>query len=252
MQRTALRAAADAERSVLPQHWDVIMNKQVYSVICASLTVVLGCTSMLGGQSDYAPQAARETALVDAGSRGDLTATRQLPEAGADPSAKGLSVWPPLLTAIFTNHGELVPALIAAGADIEVADDDGMTPLMWAAYLSRDDVVAELLAAGARVDIRDKYGRTPLHLASERSDLIVVRALLDAGSDVNAQDGSGRTAMMIAAVVTEISNLKALIREGASPSGVDNRGRTALDYAVERGTTKKARLAVRLLRRAGA
>jgi len=157
---------------------------------------------MLGG--GYGAQAARETALVDAVSRGDLTATTQLPEASADPSAKGSSGWPPLLNAIFTNHGELVPALIAAGAGIEVADDDGMTALIWAAYLSRDDVVAELLAAGARVDTRDKYGRTPLHLASERSDLIVVRALLDAGSDVNAQDGSGRTAVMIAAVVTEI------------------------------------------------
>jgi ankyrin repeat protein len=33
---------------------------------------------------------------------------------------------------------------------------------------------------------------------------------------------------------------------------IDNQGQTALDYAVERGATMKARLAVRLLRRAGA
>ena len=146
----------------------------------------------------------------------------------------------------------MVPALIAAGAGIEVADDDGTTPLMWAAYLSRAEVVAELLAAGARVDARDRYGRTPLHLASERSDVIVVRALLDAGSDVDAQDETGRTALMIAALVTQIPNLEALIRGGAKPSAIDNQGQTSLDYAVERGITKKTRLAVRLLRRAGA
>lgn len=239
-------------RSVLPLFGDVVMNRRVFSLISASLTVVFGCTSILGGQSDYGLQGSRKTALVDAVFRGDLTATKQLLDAGADPNSKGSSGWPPLLTAIFTGHGEVVPALIAAGADAELADDDGTTPLMWAAYLGRDDIVAELLAAGARVEAKDRYGRTPLHLAAERSDLIVVRALLDAGSDVNAQDDAGRTALMIAALVTEIPNLKALIQGGANPGVIDNQGQTALDYAVERGTTKKARLAVRLLRRAGA
>jgi len=228
------------------------MKNHGFSFIHASLIVVLGCTSTLGAPSNYGPQSLRETALVDALSRGDLTATQQLLDAGADPNAKSLSGRAPLLTAIFTSHGEVVPALIAAGAGIEVADDDGTTPLMWAAYLSRAEVVAELLAAGARVDARDRYGRTPLHLASERSDVIVVRAILDAGSDVDAQDAIGRTPLMIAALVTQVPNLEALIRGGAKPSAIDNQGQTSLDYAVKRSITKKTRLAVRLLRRAGA
>ena len=57
---------------------------------------------------------------------------------------------------------------------------------------------------------------------------------------------------MIAALVTEAPTLRALLEAGASPGAIDNEGRTALEYAVERGKTDKARLAVRLLRRAGA
>jgi uncharacterized protein len=131
------------------------MNRQVFSLICASLTVVFGCTSILGGPSDYGLQGSRETALVDAVYSGNPTATKQLHNAGADPNSKGSRGWPPLLTAIFTGHGEVVPALIAAGADAELTDDDGTTPLMWAAYLGRDDVVPELLAAGARVEAKE-------------------------------------------------------------------------------------------------
>jgi len=49
------------------------MNRRVFSLISASLTVVFGCTSILGGQSDYGLQGSRKTALVDAVFRGDLT-----------------------------------------------------------------------------------------------------------------------------------------------------------------------------------
>ncbi len=43
-----------------------------------------------------------------------------------------------------------VRALIAAGADVNVADGDGTTALHWAAYHGDVDLVAALLAAGAK------------------------------------------------------------------------------------------------------
>ncbi len=52
-----------------------------------------------------------------------------------------------------------VRALIAAGADVNVADGDGTTALHWAAYHGDSELVAALLAAGARVTRRDAHRR---------------------------------------------------------------------------------------------
>ena len=55
--------------------------------------------------------------------------------------------------------------LIAAGARVDVVDDNGWTPLHFAAQSQSAPIAEALLAAGAPVDPPDSYGNTPLSTA---------------------------------------------------------------------------------------
>ena len=58
----------------------------------------------------------------------------------------------PLLAAALGGHREIALALVAAGANIDAADDEGETPLYAAAFENHPTTVAALVAAGADVD----------------------------------------------------------------------------------------------------
>ena len=81
------------------------------------------------------------------------------------------------------NYGDasIVLALIAAGADVNVADFWGQTPLHDAAFLGHALVVSALLAAGADVNAKNNSGETPLIYADNGGDDAIVAALIAAG-----------------------------------------------------------------------
>jgi ankyrin repeat protein len=54
-----------------------------------------------------------------------------------------------------------VKGLLAAGADVGKANDDGYTPLHEASERGHTQVVRALISAGADVDKADDYGATP-------------------------------------------------------------------------------------------
>jgi ankyrin repeat protein len=53
---------------------------------------------------------------------------------------------------------EVVKTLLAAGAEVDKADNHGMTPLYWASCHGHVEVVKTLLAAEAEVDKADSTG----------------------------------------------------------------------------------------------
>jgi ankyrin repeat protein len=64
-----------------------------------------------------------------------------------------------------------------------------------AAASERDASMVEfLLARGADVNAADDEGRTPLMGAAAAGDAALLKALLDKGADIDAVDKSGRTA----------------------------------------------------------
>jgi hypothetical protein len=64
-----------------------------------------------------------------------------------------------LVQAIDSGNADDVRALLAAGANVKVADADGVTLVMRAAAAGHAEIVRLLLAAGADPTARDRHGR---------------------------------------------------------------------------------------------
>lgn len=93
-----------------------------------------------------------------------------------------------------------VARLIAAGADVDLADKHGFTPLHFAAQGNAAEAVRLLLAAGAVVDLPDEFGDTPLWRAVSkcRGDGAVIKMLREAGADPYYANKSGVSPISLA------------------------------------------------------
>jgi ankyrin repeat protein len=69
--------------------------------------------------------------------------------------------------ATITNRPALIPVLVQAGVPVDDVDEHGFTPLMYAATIDfgDDQVLKALLAAGADRTLRNDEGRTPAQQA---------------------------------------------------------------------------------------
>ena len=127
----------------------------------------------------------------------------------AEPRPKDLNKggFTPLLYAAREGCVECARNLIAAKADLDLADPDGVTPLNMALLNLHFNFAATLIKAGADVDKWDLYGRSPLYMAADTSTLPlkgngavavipsedsltaldVARLLLEAGANPNLQ-----------------------------------------------------------------
>ena len=139
--------------------------------------------------------------LADAIRSGNAEATRRL-AAGDAANARGEGGVTPLMLAAGLGHRPIVDALLAAGADVNAADERGFTALFYGCYNGDEDcgypdVVEALLAAGADKEAKIGYGVRPLMYAAGNGEAGVVEALLAAGADPLARNDGGRTALMM-------------------------------------------------------
>ena len=115
----------------------------------------------------------------------------------------------PLTEAAEGGHTDAVRALLDAGADPNIAGDDGTTPLIFAAFggaplnntLYREiankqlPTVQLLVERGAKLDAKTSRGSTALHMAATRAGNDVVTYLVSKGAGLYAKDGRGNTPM---------------------------------------------------------
>jgi uncharacterized protein len=96
----------------------------------------------------------------------------------------------------------------------------GMTPLLYAARDGRLAAARMLVAAGADIELAEANGIRPLLMAVLNNNLVIARFLLDEGADVNADDFWGRSPLWAA---VEYRNLDMNNRDQDSPTdnGVD-------------------------------
>ena len=136
-----------------------------------------------------------------------------------------------------TARVEVIEFLLRAGADPDVASNDGETPLMLCLNVPDGDIpVLTLLRYRAGTEIRDKEGATALFSAVCNVDSRRTEILLEAESNPDARHGrDARTPLIHAVMHDSAQNVRALLRYGANPRLLDGHGRSALSYAREKG-----------------
>ena len=143
-----------------------------------------------------------------------------------------------LLEAAEAGDCKTVESIIAAGTvDLDAVDSvDDYTAVLAACEAGNIDVVKALHAAGASLDVCDSYGRTPLYAAAVAGHRDVVSHLIDAGADARTLDHDGRGAFWACCAVRRVDVAELLLAEGKcnidqQPAG----GESALDFAVKHG-----------------
>lgn len=131
----------------------------------------------------------------------------------------------------------VIPLLVASGADVNARDHAGRTPLHrafgWPARTPGSvlpSVTSALLDAGADPNARDSLGWTPLHIAPSS----VVPLLASAGADLDSRNNAGETPLHVALRRGDQPKVVALLRQGADPTAQDNEGNTADPVSCER------------------
>ena len=170
-----------------------------------------------------------------------LSAGKSLIAAGANVNEANAEKQTLLMLVVQHNYADEVAMFLEAGArtSINARDSQGRTALMYVRSQSyRDEstrIIGLLLEAGADVNVADNDGQTPLMLLSTQ-ELAgnAIPALLEGGANVsiNVQDKQGRTALMLAAQAGSVQRIKDLREAGASINARDNKGQTALTYAA--------------------
>ena len=93
---------------------------------------------------------------------GNLEVIRQHIEAGSNINEiEPMSGSTPLISAATFGKTDIAEALIEAGADLTISNNDGTTPLHSAAFFCRVEIVQLLIDVNADKTLRNNFGATP-------------------------------------------------------------------------------------------
>ena len=199
------------------------------------------------------------TALHRACSRGTMSVTRSLVDAGADVSATDSNGWSPLHCCAYYStgdHGKIARMLLDADVDVEARTLRQRTPLHLAVI---QDHVADGAASGAadaatsEVDVDENtrtHRRMPERKARRSRQVSVgvcdmIELLARRGADLEARDLSGRTALHFACRKGDPRVVHSLLVLGANAYATTRNKMTCLHIAVEHARRPVVRLLVR-------
>lgn len=168
-----------------------------------------------------------------------------LQEAGHDVNKIGESALDdtPLQRAAFDGYPEIVRALLACGADVNLQSSSGTSALhvVFEVDCSENnplqlEILDILLRAGANVNLIDESGSTPLHsaIAYECGDLAAAE-LLKHNPDLSIKNNDGQTCLHLLAggsLRFSEATLDLFLQGGAELDLEDNIGRTPLALAA--------------------
>jgi uncharacterized protein len=122
----------------------------------------------------------------------------------------------PLADLIQEGNHKAALAQIRAGADVNAAQPDGTRPIHWAVYKVDYELLDALIAKKAKVEVSNQFGSTPLAEAAKLADARMVRTLLDAGARPDTPNQDGETALMLAIKTGALTVVEMLVKAGAN------------------------------------
>lgn len=111
--------------------------------------------------------------------------------------------------------------MVRAGADVNEAQPDGTRPIHWAVYRVDYELMEALIAKKAKVDVRNELGSTPLAEAVKVGDSRMAKMLLDAGSGPEGANEDGQSALMLAIKNGDLAIVQMLVNAGANVNVVE-------------------------------
>jgi len=128
---------------------------------------------------------------------------------------------PSLASLIETGNRKAALERIRAGADVNEAQADSTRPIHWAVYRVDYELLGALIARKANLNVRNEFGSTPIAQAAELADARMVKMLLDAGAEPEGANPDGQTALMLAIRTGEMATVEMLIKAGANVNTVE-------------------------------
>src|SRR4030095_12690914 len=126
-----------------------------------------------------------------------------------------------LATAMQEGKHAAALEMIRAGVDVNEAQPDGTRPIHWAVYRVDYDLMDALIAKKAKVDVTNEFGSTPLTEAAKQGDPRMVKSRVAAGSGTEGANADGQTALMIAIKNGDLPIFNMLIDAGANVNVVE-------------------------------
>lgn len=159
----------------------------------------------------------------------------KLLEAGANPNIATIYGWTPLISAIYYANIPAAKALIAAGADVNLTNENGWAALHFTANSLGNGTPTQnlqlakiLLKAGADINARKNNYGTPLILSVLNNQYELQKLLLSKKANPDIGNADGWTPLISAIYHGNIPVVKALISAGANVDAANNQGWTSL------------------------
>jgi len=125
-------------------------------------------------------------------------------------------------TAVISGNLEAVKQHIEAGTDLNKKDAmSGSTPLITAASFGKNDIAKALIDAGADLNLKNNDGSTALHSAAFFCRIEIVQMLIDAQADKTTLNNYGATARQtVMGPFEEIKPIYEMLQQQLGPLGL--------------------------------
>ena len=213
-----------------------------------SASAFLACAPANAQTTPSPAEIARYDGLHAAAHNGQAGEIEKLVVAGARVNQRDARGRTPLHVATFAAKREAIRALLKAGADPGLLEDDRYDAVTIAAVANDEETLRLLLSAGASARlVTSRYDGTALIASAHLGHAGVVRQLIASGAPLDHVNNLHWTAVIEAIVLGDggrrhQDTLEALVRAGANLQLADRQGNTPLSLARTRGYAAMVRM----------